>query len=105
MYKVTLSNGHIITGLRVNGNTFISSGEVTPEIFAGGLGRVVVSCDGEETGDFPVSGVYEHCRLDLCRKVGNEYWFVFAEMSREELERLQTQGNIDYIAMMTGVEL
>lgn len=36
---------------------------------------------------------------------GKEYWFVLRDLSAQELKDLKTQANIEYIAMMTDVDL
>ncbi len=39
------------------------------------------------------------------KKYGDEWWFILREMSAAELKELKNRGDIDYIAMMTGVTL
>lgn len=34
-----------------------------------------------------------------------EYWFILRDISAAELEQLKMQSDIEYVAMMTGVEL
>ena len=48
---------------------------------------------------------HEHMAFVQVTKVGKEYWFVLRDVGAEELRQMQMQANIEYIAMMTDVEL
>ena len=37
--------------------------------------------------------------------VDEEYWFVLLDVPESELRRLKMQSDLEYLAMMTGVEL
>ena len=37
--------------------------------------------------------------------MGKEYWFVLRDISKAEMEKIKMQSDIEYIAMMAGVEL
>ena len=39
------------------------------------------------------------------KKYGDEYWFILRDLSQEELKELKNRGDIEYIAMMSGIEL
>lgn len=49
----------------------------------------------------------EHDNMELVQitRSGKEYWFVLRDLSAQELKGLKTQANIEYIAMMTDVDL
>ena len=38
-------------------------------------------------------------------KYDEEYWFILRTMTKRELQDLKNRADIDYIAMMTDVEL
>jgi len=38
-------------------------------------------------------------------RVDGEYWFVLLDVPESELRRLKMQSDLEYLAMMTGVEL
>ena len=110
-FKVTLADGTQLAGLELNGNNFISKEEVTVDTFRGKLGRVVISGDAE-ADDAGLIG--EHSNMELVHiahytqathGVDDGYYFVLRDIPAAELERLQDRGDIDYIAMMTGVAL
>ena len=90
--------------MELNGNNFISKEEITPETFAGKLGLVLIEGDAkaDEAG---LIGEHEHMELVQVKKYGEEYWFILRDMSASELQELKNRSDIDYIAMMTGVEL
>ena len=97
-YKLVLSNGRTIDNLRMNGNNFVSDSVVTADMFMGGLSPVMLYCDGI---------VEEHSNMDLVQitKMGNEYWFVLRDISQKELDEIRIRADVDFIAMMTDIEL
>ena len=99
LYSVTLSDGTILENLRLNGNNFISEEELSAETFRGKLGNVVIS-DGEG-----LVTVHENMKLIQVKKYGDEYWFILDDISEDELEKIQQRADIEYIAMMSGIEL
>lgn len=98
-YTVTLSDGTVLSNLKLNGNNFISTEPISAYIFEDNCEGVAIS-DGEydETHSHmtPIYGVQQH---------GNEYWFALRDLTRDELERMKIQADIEYIAMMTDIEL
>ena len=38
-------------------------------------------------------------------EMGDDYWFVLRDISKAEMEKIKMQSDIEYIAMMAGVEL
>ena len=103
-FTVTLADGTQLGGLELNGNNFISKTEVTPATFAGKLSKVKI--DGpDDVDDAGLRGEHEHMQLVQVKKYGDEWWFILRKMSASELERLQNRGDIDYIAMMSGITL
>ncbi len=99
IYSVTLADGTILSGLRMNGTTFVSKTPVDPAVFDGNCSPVIIS-DGEN------SEVHDDMALVPCAQpVEGEYWFVLRDLSTAERREMQIQANIEYLAMMTGVEL
>ena len=101
--RVELSNGKVFSGLELRGTCYVSKEEVKESDFAGGLRsvkEVYVSEDGHreqtERVGAELGGVF---------KCDGEWYFWFLERSAEELARLQDRADIEYIAMMTGVEI
>ena len=105
-FTVTLADGTSITGLELNGNNFVSKTEVTPEMFAGKLSHVTITGpDGvDDAGLRGEHGLMELIRCQKDDSLGG-YAFVLRDIPAEKLEKLKNRGDIEYIAMMTGVEL
>lgn len=98
-YKITLSDGTELDNLRLNGYNYISAVKPDDAVFDGNCSPVLIS-DGEEE--------IRHENMELVQIVEQnpgEYWFVLRDISDEELEKMQMQSNIEYLAMMSSVEL
>lgn len=97
-YKITLSDGTVIDNLKMNGNNFVSSVEINETIFDGNCSTVTIN-DGEKDD--------RHTNMELVQitKVGNKYWFVIRDIPEDELAFIKLQSDIEYIAMMSEIEL
>lgn len=104
MYTIILSDGSKLENLSLNGNNFITSQEITEETFRGKLSRVKIECDDDGMMS-DICGEFSNVELVQCKKYGAEYWFILREIPQEKFETLRLAGNIDYVAMMTGVTL
>lgn len=98
MYTITLADGTVIDNLTLNGNNFISEAQIDPEIFTDNCSPVIIS-DGE------YEDVHENMELVQIVYTRGAYWFVLRDISAEELAMIKLQSDIEYIAMMTGIEL
>ena len=98
IYKITLADGTVIDNLRLNGNNYISDKELTADMFLGNLAKVIVN-DGER------DTVYENMELVQIVKYDEEYWFILRTMTKRELQDLKNRADIDYLAMMSDIEL
>ena len=110
-YTVKLSDGTLLEGLRRNGDSFMSEGELSPEVFRGKLRGVEISgpSEGIELGKL---GRHEVMELEWmghytpsCQGVADGWYFELRDLTAGELEALRDRSDIDYIAMMTGVQL
>lgn len=105
MYMITLANGNTINEVELNGSLFFTKQNISRDTFRAGLAHVSIS--GSTNNDNPdwTTGLYDNLRLSYFRDAGDVREFCFSRISADELERLQQCGDIDYIAMMTGVQL
>lgn len=101
-WKITLSDGTQLTNLRLSGNNFISETEVTEDIFDGNLSKVVM--EGIEDGQ-EVKKEYEHMQLIQIVHYEDGYYFALRELSQAELKEIKTQADIEYLAMMSDIDL
>lgn len=97
-YKITLADGAVIDNLKLNGNNFISKTRIAAEMFLDNCSPVIVS-DGEN------NDVHENVELVRLSEMNGEYWFVLRDIPADELEKIKMQSDIEYVAMMAGVEL
>lgn len=98
-WKITLANGTQLKDLKQNGNNFVSETEITADIFNGNLSKVVIE---DEEGNVQE---YEHMELVQIVHYEDGYYFILRELSKEELERIKTQADIEYLAMMSDIDL
>ena len=110
-FTITLADGTQLEGLELNGNNFVSDEEVTEATFAGKLSKVTITGDAEAD---EVGLIGEHHNMELVQIAHytqavhgckDGYYFILRDIPTSELEALKNRGDIDYIAMMTGVEL
>lgn len=97
-YKVTLSDGTVIDNLKLNGNNFISNEIIDPMLFNGNCSPVVISEGINEE-------IHDNMELVQITQVNGDYWFVLRDIAISELKQLKLQSDIEYVAMMTGIEL
>ncbi len=98
-YKMTLADGSELDGLKLNGNNYISSVEITEDTFDGNLSSVTI-----EGSDSSTQTLGE-CELVQIVKSGEEYWFILREYSADELTKMKNRADIEYIAAMASIDL
>lgn len=98
IYKITLSDETVLDNLRLNGNNFISSSEIDESVFDGNCSIVTIN-DGEK------DEVHMNMELVQITKVNDKYWFVLRDVPETELGFVKMQSDIEYIAMMSEIEL
>ena len=92
---IALSNGTELTGLELNGNNYISKEALTEETFNDGLSPVVIN--GEE---------HEQMALVQCiQHADGRTWFILRDVTAEEVAQAKLRADIDFLALMTEVEL
>ncbi len=98
-YTITLADGTVIDNLKLNGNNFISDTPINVDIFEYNCSNVVIS-DGTN------SETHENMKLvQITEQEPGKYWFVLRELSVSELAQIKMQSDIEYVAMMAGIEL
>jgi len=92
---IELSNGVTLANLEVNGNNYITLEPVSEATFEGGLAPVII--DGEE---------HEQMALVQCVTHSNgKTWFILRDVSAKEIAEAKLRADIDFLALMTDVEL
>lgn len=95
MINVELSDGSLIKNLEVNGNCLISENNIKDELLT-----------DEMLSEITIDGV-TYKNITLVRKwvQDNKIWLAFRQKSEDEIWKEQYKSNLDYIAMMTDVDL
>ena len=106
-YTLRVKNGVVLTGLKVSGTCFETEQAVSGEMFASGPLKMSIEGIGEDAGKPSPYGLgeVEGWEFERVFESSGKYVFYFTRLSEEELARLQDRADIEYIAMMTGVEL
>ena len=92
---IALSNGTELTGLELNGNNYISPEKLTEETFTDGLSPVVIN--GE---------VHDQMALVQCiQHEDGRSWFILRDVIAEEAAQAKLRSDIDFIALMSDIEL
>lgn len=98
IYSVTLSDGTIIGSLTKNGDNVISATEITESMFTGKCTPIKISYDD-------VVDIHPYMELVQVTQVNGAYWFVLRDLTQYEIDKAVMESNIDFIAMMTEVDL
>ena len=106
-YTVELSSGKVFSGLELSGDCFVSSSEVRAEEFTGGLRLVKVKGEPEREEESGMGYEYElECpKLGGVKAMLGGWYFWFEASSAEARAAAKAQADVEYVAMMTGVEL
>lgn len=97
-YSMKLTDGTVISGLRLNGNNYISKDPIDPKIFEGNLFVVIIS-DGES------EEIHENMELVQITEMDEEYLFILRDIPESEIKNAKLRSDLDYLAMMTDVEI
>ena len=101
-WKITLSDGTKLENLGLNGNNFISETKITEKDFKEKLSKVIFEGKVEE------KNFKQECNnMELVQIAHYEdgYYFVLREIPQEELDKLKMQSDIEYIAMMSDIDM
>lgn len=101
-WKITLSDGTKLENLGLNGNNFISETEITEDDFRGKLSKV--KFEGKVEG----KNFKQECNnMELVQIAHYEdgYYFVLREIPQEDLDKLKMKSDIEYIAMMSDIDM
>lgn len=102
-WKITLADGTKLENLSLNGNNFVSENEITEDIFEGNLLKVKIEGINEEGQEI----IEEHNHMELIQiaQYDDGYYFALRDLTDEELEKMKMQSDIEYLAMMSDVDL
>lgn len=97
---IILSNDKIIRNLRKEVDQFITDESLKKDDFIGGMDTILVVDDEENE-----TTLYSQDLVNLYTNNDGETVFSFYKIPKEELRYAQTRSDIEYIAMMSDVNL
>lgn len=97
-YTLILADGTRIENLTMNGNNFVSQTELTESMFEENLTPVIIS-DGIHMENHPFMEFVQITKYD------DGWYLVLIDVPESELALRKMNSNIQYLAMMTDVEL
>ena len=98
MYKLILADGTEIKNLTKNGDNYISDKKIDENLFKGNLSTLTIT-DGEETINMENAELIQQIEFD------GKFWICFRELSERELKDIDMEAKIEYLAMMTDVDI
>lgn len=99
-FKITLADGTQLKNLKLNGNNYISKTEITEDDFKGKLSKITIENETDKTSE-----ELEHMELVQIVHYEDGYYFVLRQLSTDEIDKIKTKADIEYLAMMTDVDL
>ncbi len=106
MYTMTYNGGESLGGLVRMGDMYVSAARIAREKLGGLLRGVVLSGSPEHEDEPDASGEYGTMRLGYYReRADGGVEFMLEGVSAEEMERLQSRADLEYVALMGGIEL
>lgn len=97
-YTITLADGTALTRLHLNGNNFVSDTPVEKVQFEYNCSPVTIS-------DGTVTETHENMELVHLQVIDGKYYFVLLDIPEQELWQRKVTADMQYMSMMTGVEL
>lgn len=99
-WKITLSDGTQLKNLKLSGNNYISKTKITEDDFKGKLSKITIENETDKTSE-----ELEHVELVQIVHYEDVYYFVLRQLSADEIDKIKTKADIEYLAMMTDVDL
>lgn len=98
-YTITLADGSVLTDLTLSGDDYISKTLLTEDTFTGKLSTVTISAsDG-------TSEILTNASLNFFAHYADGWYFQLIQPSEEEIRQEKIRADIDYIALMSDIEL
>lgn len=98
MATIVLSDGTTLSNLEVNGDNFIADYSISDDVFINNMSPVTIDSDNEHA-------IHDHMDLVQLIRKNNQYWFILRDISEDELKQIKLRGDVDFIAMMSDIDL
>lgn len=99
-YAITLTDGTILNNLKLINGSFYSEQPIMAGIFKNNLTNVTIS-GGE------ITEIHRQMKLanDFVFQTENSWHFTLSDVSEEEIKMNQLRSDLEYLAMMSDIEL
>ncbi len=97
-YTIISSTNRAVSDLEKNGDNYVSKTEIDESIFDSDLLELIIS-DGEK------EEVLKNMQFIQQMKIGDEYYICFREVPDQELKYMKDRSDIEFIAMMSDIDL
>lgn len=98
VYTIVLSDGTEISNLTKNGTNYVSEAPLRKDIFVNNCSPMTIQ-DGDK------SELHENAELLQVMEFKGKYYLAFRDIPKKELEEARIRSDIDYIAMMSEIDL
>lgn len=99
IYMITLSDGTKLGNLHMNGTCYVADRDIPESVFLNNCSPVTIY-DGTDTV------TYDHMVYQSLKQFEEgKFYFSLRELTSQELFEMRTNSNVEYIAMMSDVEL
>ena len=101
-YSIFVDGAKLAEGLTLNGTNYVSETEVDVSNLPEAFKLTVEDNEGNAVEEF------EHARLlqqEQYEWDDNKYYLAFAPISDQEIKNAEFQANLEYLAMMTDVDI
>ena len=98
IYEITLADDTVISDLILNGNNFVSTTEITEDMFHDNLSSVTIT--NTTTGEVIEQGASELVQIATYDFDPGKYYFILREFSQQELDEINLRADLDYALMM-----
>ena len=98
IYTVILHDGTTLEDLKKNGDNYISKSIINSEVFEDNLMEVIEVATDQTTHSHMM-------KLAHLTKTGDDWWFSFIPLGNYELLEIKMKSDIEYIAMMTDIDI
>jgi hypothetical protein len=103
MYTITLADGTVLSDLTLNGNNYVSKTPIEKSVLSSKNLKHISINDGKVTKEYDNQVLEQLTTYE--EDDGKEYHFILRDKTGDEIFREDVDAKLDYLAMMTEVDL
>ncbi len=99
-YTITLTDGTVLSGLKLINGSFYSEQPITADIFKNNLTNVTISGGA-------ITEIHKQMKLanNFVFQTEGSWHFTLSDVSEEEIKMNKLRSDLEYLAMMSDIEL